>query len=157
MEDMSRWEVAGSASFASIACQGGSDIITRLCPAMPGSGARRPKSQRHQKGFNHTQKKTADLSNVNCHLTPPTITTTNSTTTVPPGSSSRSGVESELNQGFSCYKSPSAPAGERRQADRKQKPPNGTGSLFSREPKPDCCSSTNCLGGKLKNGWRGER
>lgn len=47
-------------------------------------------------GFYPTE--TADLSNVNCHLTPPS----------PPGSSRRSRVKRELNQGFSCYKSPSA-------------------------------------------------
>lgn len=88
--------------------QGGSDIIRRSCPVMPGSGDRRPKSQRHQKEFNLEK---GDLPNVNCHLTPPTLPTT----TVPLGSCSRSRVERELNQGFSCYKRPSAPVSKQQQ------------------------------------------
>lgn len=46
------WGVAGSGGFTSISCHGGSDIIRRSCPAMPGSGAQSRKTQRHQKGFN---------------------------------------------------------------------------------------------------------
>lgn len=92
--------------------------------------------------------KTADLPNVNCHLTSLLTTNNTTTTSVPPGSCCRSGVERELNQGFSCYKSPSTPAGEQRQADRNKRPRNGTGSLFSRELKTERCSSTNRLGGK---------
>lgn len=87
--------------------------------------------------------KTADLPNVNCHLTPH-----HHHHQRPPGSCCRSGVERELNQGFSCYKSPSTPAGEQRKADRNKRPRNGTGSLFSQELKTERCSSTNRLGGK---------
>lgn len=65
--------------------------------------------------------KTADLSYVNCHLTPLPTTSNSTSSSVPPGSSSRSGVERELNQGFSSYKSPSTPAGELQQADRNKK------------------------------------
>lgn len=77
---------------------------------------------RHQKGFIST---TADLPNVNCHLT------RRPTAAVPPGSRGRSGVEREFNQGFSSYKRPSAPAGEpRRQTQAKKKGPRNRDRLF---------------------------
>lgn len=44
----------------------GSDITARLCPVLPGSRDQGPGSQTHQKGLD---SKTADLPNVNCHLT----------------------------------------------------------------------------------------
>lgn len=73
MGDLSNWQVAGSYSFTSVSCQAGSDIIRRPCPAMPGSGAQRPKSQRHQKGFNLKNSRP-----VQCQLSlnPPPPTTT---------------------------------------------------------------------------------
>lgn len=90
---------------------GGSDIMGRLRPVVPGPRDRRPKAQTHQKGL---VSKTADLPNVNCHLTQ------RPTAAVPPGSRCRSGVEREFNQGFSCYKRPSTPVGKpRRQTEAK--------------------------------------
>lgn len=73
MEDWSNWQVADSYSFTSVSCQAGSDIIRRSCPAMPGSGAQRPKSQRDQKGFNLKNSRP-----VQCQLSlnPPPLTTT---------------------------------------------------------------------------------
>lgn len=99
-----------------------------------------PPSQKKEK----KEKKRADLCNVNCHLTSPPPPSAPPPRPLP-GSCSRSGVESELNQGFSCYKSPSTPGGEwQRQADRNKRPRNGSGSLFSGELKPDCCCCCCC-------------
>lgn len=152
MEDVSRWEVAGSASFylhflsRGEVTSSGDRALRCQAPGLRGQNLKDIKRA--------SISKTADLPNVNCHLT--SLLTTNNTTTttsVPPGSCCRSGVERELNQGFSCYKSPSTPAGEQRQADRNKRPRNGTGPLFSRELKTERCSSTNRLGGKGMRRW----
>ena len=108
MGNLSRWEVADSGSFSSISCQERwhhPEIVP--CDARL-RGLRGP----NLKDIKRVSIwKTTDLSYVNCHLTPPTTTTVNfSISTVPPGSSSRSGVERELNQGFSSYKRLSTPA-----------------------------------------------
>lgn len=86
--------------------------------------------------------KTAELHNVNCHLTPPPKPA------VPAGSCCRSGVERELNQGFSCYKSPSTSAGEGGGLTETKGREMGLGTLFSWELKTECCSSSDWLGGK---------
>lgn len=151
MEDVSRWEVAGSASvYLHFLSRGevtssGDRALRCQAPGLRGQNLKDIKRA--------SISKTADLPNVNCHLTSLLTTNNTTTTSVPPGSCCRSGVERELNQGFSCYKSPSTPAGEQRQADRNKRPRNGTGSLFSRELKTERCSSTNRLGGKGMRRW----
>lgn len=89
------------------------------------------------------KRKKTKLSNVNHHLTH--IVSINSNTVILPGTSSRSGVEGELNQGFSCYKNPSAQADMQWQVDGDKTERNETRYLFSGELKLDCCF---CQAGK---------
>lgn len=148
MEDLSCWEVAGSVHFTCISSQGGNDIISSLCPAMPGSKDSGPKSQRHQKGFNLKNSRSVQCQlSLNSH--PPTITST----TVLSGFRSRSGVERELNQGFSSYKSPSTPTSEQQQAEKNKSSQKGTASLFSAEAW--LLLQTNSLGRKENKSPRG--
>lgn len=115
---LSRWQVADADRFTSTL----SDIIGRLCPRCQverrrgGEGAETSQTSKELELGRKKRSKKTDLSNVNCHLTPTSTTSISSTgTAVPPGPSSRSGVERELNQGFSCYKRLRATAGRQKQ------------------------------------------
>lgn len=137
--DLSWWEVTGVGSSTSTSFRWGGCDRAQRCQAP------RLRGQNLRKNFKSaSMSKTADLSNVNCHLTPP-----------PPSHwapAAGQGWRGNLIKGSPVTKDPpSTPGGAQRQARRNNRPQNGTGSL-SREGRSLTQLLDKTSGRKIKDG-----